>query len=202
MKKILVYDLEIENAVQDKRKGDAMLADIKYCDGWDDHKGMGITVIGAYDYAYHRYRVFLKDNFDDFVNLCRDRLAVSFNGIGFDNKVLQAVLRFSPTEARCYDVLREMWAAAGLPPEFNYKTHGGLGLNTTAKVNFNLGKTDDGGLAPVEWQRGNHGRVIDYCLQDVKLTKMCFDRVVSNGGLRDPRDASRFLAMRKPVEIA
>jgi len=187
--KTLVYDLEIINCVPGK---DKPLDGIKYCQGWGDHAGMGISVIGAFDYSTQRYRVFLEDNFDAFVNLARDSdLLVTFNGIAFDHKVLAACLNFNPI-LKDYDLLLEMTKAAGV---YNAK---GFSLDATSRANFKNGKSGDGRLAPINWQEGHRGNVIDYCLEDVRLTKALFDRVKQTGGLRDPRDPSRFLEMRKP----
>ena len=61
---VLVYDIEIVNAIPDregiKKEG------VEYCEGWGDHAGMGISVIGAYDALEDRYRVFCEDNGNDF----------------------------------------------------------------------------------------------------------------------------------------
>jgi hypothetical protein len=45
------------------------LADIQYCGGWRHFEGMGISCIGAYDYAEDRWRVFTWDNRDEFAEL-------------------------------------------------------------------------------------------------------------------------------------
>jgi hypothetical protein len=187
--KVLIYDLEIINCVPGK---DKPIEGIKYCQGWHDHAGMGISVIGAFDYSTQRYRVFLEDNFTDFILLARNtELLVTFNGIGFDNKVVEACI--GPLgQPENYDLMAEMMVAADTD---NRK---GFSLDATCKANFGFGKSMDGGLAPVNWQEGRRGTVIDYCLNDVRLTKVLFDRVKQNGGLRDPRDPSEFLEMRKP----
>jgi hypothetical protein len=61
--RVLIYDIEIEKGIPDKKN--PREPDIAYCAGWDDHANMGISVIGAYD-SQTGYRVFLKDNFDEF----------------------------------------------------------------------------------------------------------------------------------------
>lgn len=194
----LVYDLEIIKAVPSNKE--PVIEGIEYCAGWHDHKNMGISVIGAYDYQSNRFRVFCKDNWKDFIDLATQRAPlVSFNGIGFDNKVLEACGLFFLKEAgNYYDILRELWIGDGLAPEFVYPSHTGYGLNEVAMSNFSAKKTGHGALAPVDWQRGNIGNVIDYCLEDVRLTKRLFDRIVAMGGLRSPKDSSHFLEMRKP----
>jgi hypothetical protein len=197
MNKALIYDIEIIKAVP--VKNEPIIEGIDYCAGWHDHANMGISVIGCYDYATDRYRVFCNDNFKEFASLLYERApVVSFNGVGFDNKVLAARGLISKTIETNYDILRELWIADGIGPEFSYPTHTGYGLEATCTVNFSLKKSGDGGLAPVNWQRGNIGSVIDYCLDDVRLTKRLFERIKNTGGLRSPKDSSRFLEMRKP----
>ena len=78
---MLVYDLEIVKAIPDK--SGACKDGIEYCEGWQDHKNMGISVIGAYDYLEQKYRVFCKDNFAEFQKLVdKSNCLVGFNNIG------------------------------------------------------------------------------------------------------------------------
>lgn len=63
----VIYDIEIIKAVPDRKFPRS--EGVEYCAGWDDHAGMGVSVIGAYDYFTGRARVFCKDNFDEFRNL-------------------------------------------------------------------------------------------------------------------------------------
>lgn len=119
---------------------------------------------------------------------------MTFNGVGFDNKVVAACLSTNACEddVAQYDLMLEMMKAA------DTDQRKGFSLDATAQVNLKVSKSGDGGLAPVNWQEGRRGSVIDYCLNDVRLTKALFDRVKQTGGLRDPRDPSRWLEMRKP----
>ena len=175
--KALVYDIEIVKAIPE-HDGNNELG-IDYCAGWRDHGNMGISVIGAYDYETDRYRVFCKDNFGLFLDATTGKLLVGFNSIAFDNAVINATLGVTIPEDHCYDLLRETWAAFGLGQVFNYKTHGGFSLDAICKRNFGIKKTGNGALAPKLWQRGEIGAVIDYCLNDVAMTKTFFDHVIS-----------------------
>lgn len=203
MSDALIYDIEILRAIP-PRDPNHREQGIEYCAGWHDHQNMGVTVIGGYDYAEARYRVFCPDNHAEFFALAQERAPlVGFNSIAFDNAVLIAaypqhdsILHDEPP-GRCYDLLREIWAAAGLGPEFNAGTHANYGLNAMCEMNFGTHKTGHGGLAPVLWQRGRLGEVIDYCLNDVRLTKQLFDKVLADGTLISPKDCS-MLRLRKP----
>jgi len=186
----LIYDIEIKRAIP-PRDGPLELG-IQYCAGWHDHANMGISVIGAYDYAIGRYRVFCDDNKAEFFEAMESAdLLVSFNGLGFDDKVIRACWfsAFHPG-AKSYDLLNEIWHAAGLEPTFNYHTHSGYGLDAMCEANFGRRKTGNGALAPVLWQQGKIGATIGYCLNDITLTKMLFDRALLGEPLVSPKDGS------------
>lgn len=197
---IIIYDLEILRGVPG-RNGER-IDGIEYCGGWHDHANMGITVLGVYDYREDMYRVFCGDNKREWANLVNDRrpLCVGFNNIPFDNSVLRATAGWSvPNEAECYDLLREIWACAGLGPDFVYPSHAGYGLDAVCERNFGLRKSGHGALAPVQWQQGDFGAVIDYCLNDVRMTKCLMDKVLAREVIIDPKDMRRLLLRDVPV---
>lgn len=195
--KALIYDIEIKKAIQSKNE--ERLTGIDYCEGWHDHANMGIACIGVYDYAEDRYRMFMDDNMDDFFHLCDDReLLVGFNNIAFDNAVINASAPMLTEASKFFDILVELWAAAGLGPQFKFPTHAGFGLDTLCKVNFGTAKSGHGALAPVDFQKGRYGSLVDYCLNDVRLTKQALDEIMRSGQLRDPRDPSKLLILSKP----
>lgn len=186
-----VYDIEIVKGIADKKS--PTIPGIEYCAGWNDHANMGISVIGVYDYLEDRSRVFLKDNFADFVALVNTRdIAVSFNGIGFDNKVITHG-GCDISETKSYDLLAEIWAASGLARTFSYPTHIGFGLDAVCSLNFGTTKSGSGALAPVLWQQGRFGEVIDYCLNDVALTKQLFDAVLRGDSIISPKGGANLL---------
>lgn len=192
MKPLLVYDCEIVKGILGKN--DKPVEGIEYCAGWRDFENMGISVIGAYDYAEDRYRVFCEDSFGYFEDLSRDRTVVSFNGIGFDDQLCRA---HGMQVKSGYDLLVEVWFSSGLGPQFQYPSHAGFGLDAICEKNAIGKKSGHGALAPVLWQQGKRGAVIDYCLQDVRLTKLLLDRVLSRGAIQCPKTGNA-LDMRFP----
>lgn len=201
----LIYDIEIVKAIPSNKE--TRVDGIEYCAGWHDHAHMGVSVIGCYDYAEDRYRGFCADNIGEFAALCRNRrFIVGFNSIPFDNAVLtSAYPQFDyawhdDPVGHCYDLLREVWAAAGLGPKFKYPSHAGYSLDACCEANFGTRKTGSGALSPVLWQQGRVGEVIDYCLNDIRLTKQLFDAVLSGVQIKSPKDGT-MLTLRRP-EIA
>lgn len=185
---MLIYDLEIERAIQGRKE--ERIPGIDYCNGWGDHAGMGISCICAYDYSEDRYRVFTKSNMYDFRNLLQfHSIYVGFNNINFDNKTIKACWDIDIPQEKSFDILRRVWRAAGYDENvFNINTHAGYGLDACCATNFNRHKTSNGALAPVEWQRGNMGTVIDYCLNDVYMTKLLMDKIIKDGWIHDPKN--------------
>lgn len=162
---VLVYDIEIVKAVP--RTGEPPVEDVEYCAGWHDHAHMGVSCIGAMHWdpseswaPEPRPRVFLPDNLEEFQDLANASFVVGFNSKRFDDRVLRAAGIRVRTD---YDVLEEAWYAEGLNPDkFEPATHGGFGLDAMARAQGFGGKTGHGALAPVDWQQGRPGRVVDY----------------------------------------
>jgi hypothetical protein len=196
---MILYDCEILKGIPGK---ELRLPGIEYCQGWDDFEGMGLACIGVYDMDTHQSRIFCQDNFEVFQRLV-DQAAViiGFNSLGFDNRLCAANGLLVPDE-RSYDLLVELWRAAGLPDHFVYPDSAGFGLDAVCRANGIGTKSGHGALAPVLWQQGKIGEVLDYCLHDVWLLLKLIERVILVGELLDPRDASQVLPIRSPMALS
>jgi len=197
----LIYDLEILNAIPPKNPQDEFFG-MDYCEGWHDHKGMGISVICAYDCLMETYRVFCEDNWHGLLPLLNERaVLVGFNNINFDNKVLRAN-NIPVDDEKCFDILREIWKADGLGPEYETHSHNGYSLDDCARANFGFRKSGNGALTPIHWQEKKIGSVIDYCLRDVFLTKRLYDKITNLGKIKHPKNPNGpLLYVRKPSDI-
>ncbi len=197
---MIIYDCEIIKAIA--KKGEEKIPGIEYCDGWQYFENMGIACICAYDYDRDRYRTFLSDNFDEFQRMCHETdLIVGFNSLAFDNQLCRAS-GFTIDDKKSYDILVEILDGVGLGRKFKYSDCTGYGLDDCCKANFGRGKTGNGAFAPVEWQRGEYGKVIDYCLNDVWLTKRLLDRIIRCGYIVDPKYIKRRITIKHPFEVS
>ena len=193
--KILIYDCEIIKAVPIDYKNEAPIEGIEYCKGWDDHKNMGISVIGCYSNWDKETRVFVNEHdfdkamyhgsyslkqFQKMLNMCD--VLVGFNNQHFDDNLIKANGFTIPDKVVNYDILVEMWRAVGIQPPFVFPTHAGYSLKQTCEANGLPPKTGDGGNAAIMWQRGKYQEVIDYCLNDIKITTELFRAIVENDG--------------------
>ena len=188
-KSAIIYDCEIINCIPNK-DGSTSPA-FTYCAGWHDHANMGISCIGVYDYQDDRYRVFLPDNLDEFQELARNRDYVAgFNSVQFDDELCRANgIQIRTT----YDLLHHVRTAAGEPKVWTRGvSSAGFALENLAQANLGHGKSGNGALAPELWQKGEQGKVIDYCLQDIQITRRLIEMGATYsgnpfGGLKDPR---------------
>ena len=200
MKKILIYDCEIIKAIRDPKKVD--LAHIEYCNGWDDYENMGISVIGVNFITVGIDRVFnhtIDVDLQSFkLGLDRTDVLVGFNNQSFDDKLIKANGFVIPEHVVNYDLLAEIWEGAGLGREFVYPTHAGFGLDAICKANGLGEKSGDGANAAVLWQKGKHQEVIDYCENDIKLTRKLFDLIQEKGEIKDPREDNFYFKKYNP----
>ncbi len=200
MNRIIIYDVETANAIQGRNE--ERIDGIEYCEGWDDHAGMGIGVLCGWSYTKNAPFVIMKDNFETFRNVvsAKDALLVGVNNHRFDDNILRSN---GCDVGVTYDILREMWIALGLDPDnFVPATHGKMGLEDMAVANLGgaATKSGSGKMAPIDFQRGNYGKVISYCLGDVMLTKGLFDRILQKGELINPRTGLP-VPMRNPLSL-
>ena len=187
---MIIYDIEIANPIPPK--SGELLPNITYAKGWDHPATMGIACIGVYDYVRDVYRVFGEYELEEFSALLKSQdCYAGFNNIGFDNKLLRAY-DVEISDSRSYDILAQIYSALGSRQK-------GCKLDQVIKANFSSGgKTGDGAEAPIWWQRGYHTKVIDYCLNDVKLTKMLLDRIIRCGWINNPIFPDQKLKIRRP----
>ena len=194
--KILIYDCEIIKAVMPDYANQAKIEGIEYCEGWHDHSNMGISVIGTYNNWTKESVAYV--NFDDILPMDRESswrplndfqdllnqadVLVGFNNQSFDDNLIKANGFTIPENILNYDILVEIWKAVGIEPPFVYPTHAGYSLKQTCEANGLPPKTGDGANAAVQWQRGEHKKVIDYCLNDIKITTELFRKIINNDG--------------------
>lgn len=196
---MMVYDIEIKRAIPPKRG--QLVEGIEYCEGWHDHANMGIAVVGTYDFITRQYRVFCEDNLGDLTELIsRHECVIGFNNVAFDDKVL-GVAGIKIDSNKSYDLLREIWVAAGLYPVYSGVSHNGFSLEAMSQANLKSRKSGNGAMAPVLWQQGQIGSVIDYCLNDVFLTVELIRIVCDQERLIDPRDKTKMLRVCSPDDM-
>jgi DEAD/DEAH box helicase domain-containing protein len=88
-------------------------------------------------------------------------LIIGFNIIGFDYKVLSGLCDFDFLSLPTLDILERVHKRLG------YR----LSLDHLASQTLNSKKSADGLMALKWWEQGEIQKIIDYCKQDVQVTR-------------------------------
>jgi DEAD/DEAH box helicase domain-containing protein len=160
----LVIDIETKQLVQD-------------VGGWDHVDKLGISVACAYDSKTDQFTSYTEDKLKDLIDLCEERLVVGYNIRGFDLPVMVPY----GLDVKKLDVFDIMYDLEALTRQRYLK------LDYVAKGTLGLGKSADGLQAVEWWKQGQIQKIIDYCTQDVKVTRDVFQFGRQNGFVKIQR---------------
>lgn len=148
-----------------------VILDIETSNTFDEVGGyhpdkLNISVVCAYFYETDTWESFLED---DVPALCKrlescDRI-IGYNTIGFDLPVMNRYYAGDLLQLPQCDMLAEIHKNLG----FRIK------LDDVAAATIGIKKSAHGLLAVQWWKEGKVQDVIDYCMQDVKVTKDVFE---------------------------
>lgn len=167
--RLIVWDLEIAIPVEEVPGG------------WDAVRrgGAGVSCICLYDTAsdrYHCYDAFTLPEAIDHLN--EADLLIGFNTISFDTPIMESLTDATLMPPQ-FDILNEIWSV--LPTRTKgYKLAqlcDRLGLGTKSRT---------GASAPDLYRTGQFGRLIDYCMNDVALTRRLANFMEREGHVLTP----------------
>ena len=129
-------------------------------------KGDKLLMIGFYDSKTKKYDYCIAPNFRKFKRLAKQRpIVIGFNSESFDDRICH---ENGITVKTTYDIYRLVREAAKL--QAGHREIKGYNLDTLGKVNFGEGKLKDGRNIIELWTSGDQEGLINYCLQDVRIT--------------------------------
>ncbi|MDR3608313.1 MAG: ribonuclease H-like domain-containing protein [Oligoflexia bacterium] len=171
----LVLDIETQRLVQE-------------VGGWDHVDKLGISVACAYDSKTDEFLSFRENEIPKLIELCEERLVVGYNIRGFDLPVMVPYgLVIKRVDA--FDIMYDLEALTR--QRF-------LKLESVAQGTLGAGKSADGLLAVEWWKKGEVQKIIDYCIQDVKVTRDVFQFGRQNGFIRIQRSEAKIVEV--PVQ--
>lgn len=174
---MIVVDAEIKKGILGRN--DAPIPGIEYCGGWRDFAGMGISVVCTFHVETRLTRVFLEEDFDELKVYLASDATGGFNTRRFDLPLLEQH-GIQVEQEPHFDALEKIWIALGLDPDrFSPRTHGGWSLDNIMTATFGLQKSGHGAMAPVWWQQGRRGKVVDYCCRDVWLEGKLIEHILA-----------------------
>lgn len=147
-----VFDLETQRSAQE-------------VGGWHRADLMGISCVVVYDSKKDDFFEFAENQIESVVDYLKQfDLVVGFNIKRFDYKVLERYSDFDFKGLPTLDILDEIYKHLG------YR----LSLDHLATVTLNRKKSANGLQALRWWKQGRLREIIDYCRQDVEITKDLF----------------------------
>jgi DEAD/DEAH box helicase domain-containing protein len=160
MKKV-VFDIETSNDFFDV--------------GLNDMSKLDMSVCCIYDYETDKYLSFTQENLKDLWPYFEkaDQL-IGYNIDHFDIPVLAKYYSGDLSKIKTLDLLKEVKKSLGKR----------LKLDSLAEATLGKGKSAHGGLAVTWWRQGEKQKVIDYCIDDVKITKDIYEYALKNGLLK------------------
>jgi len=146
----------------------------KQVGGWHKADRMGVSCAVVYDSLEKDFLVFYQDDMEKLVErLGQMDLVVGFNILRFDYKVLSGLSRFDFHSLPTLDILAKVHERLG------YR----LSLDHLARQTLGREKSADGLLALEWWQQGRLDLIVDYCTQDVRVTRELYTYGRDNGFL-------------------
>ncbi len=130
--------------------------------GWHRADRMGISVAVLYDSVSDSFKTYLEKDIRDLIrDLQTFDLVVGFNNKRFDNRVLSAYTPFNFASLPTLDIMEKISERLG------YR----LSLDRLAEHTLGVKKSADG-LQALQWfKEGRIDEIIDYCRQDVRITR-------------------------------
>lgn len=171
----LVLDIETQKLVQE-------------VGGWDHIDKLGISVACAYDSKSDQFLAFRENELKQLIELCEERLVVGYNIRGFDLPVMVPY----GLEIQRIDAFDIMYDLETLTRQRFLK------LEAVARGTLGTGKSADGLMAVEWWKKGEIQKIIDYCMQDVRVTRDVFQFGRQNGMVRIQRSEEKVVEV--PVQ--
>ena len=162
MKEYLVFDLETQRSAHE-------------VGGWHNARDMGLSCAVVYASDTQQFETYYEKDVKDLVErLTRAALVVGFNTLNFDYKVLAGYFSFDCQAINSLDLL------ADLHRRLKFR----VSLDNVAQATLREKKSADGLQALTWWREGRVDKIVDYCRQDVLVTKNVYEFGLENDFVR------------------
>lgn len=176
--RVITFDIETKNMFQDVNS--------------NDPADLDISVVCIHDSATNEFSSYLEADFGKLWPILEQADAfVTWNGDHFDIPLLNKYYPGDLSKIKSIDLMREVQQVLGRR----------LKLDTVGEATLNRNKSGHG-LEAIEWWRnGEVDKVIQYCIEDVRLTRDLYDYAQKNkhlkykefGGIKDVKlDTSKW----------
>jgi len=143
--------------------------------GNGDFSNLEITVVGAHDSETNEFMGFFQEDFPKMWKLFESAdILVGYNSDHFDIPILNRYYAGDLTKIKSVDLLKEVKNVLGRR----------LKLQSIAEATLKRGKISDGLEAMDWWAQGKKDKVMEYCIEDVRITNDIYEYARKNGSLK------------------
>lgn len=165
MRKI-VFDIETTNTFQEANSSEA--------------KDLDLAVVCIYDSETDSYSHYFKETLHELWPIIEKAdVLIGFNSNHFDIPLLNKYYAGNLFDIKSIDILEKIYTS-----EFGRR----IKLDDIAQATLGQKKSGNGLESIVWWRNGEIDRVVEYCKQDVKVTKEVYEYAIKNGKLRYPKN--------------
>ena len=167
MSRTLYFDLETKYSADD-------------VGGWNNVMDMGMSVGVLWDSQDEQFHVYLEHQVPNLIShLKAGDLIVGFNHVEFDLRVIAGSAQLPEARHKLYLELLELNHFDMLTELKKVLGHR-LKLDSLARPTLQCGKSADGLQALAWYKEGRIDLIIEYCKQDVEVTKQLFEYALNN----------------------
>lgn len=142
--------------------------------GWKNFKALEISVACAYDSKTGELLSYRENELGKLIELCKERLVVGYNVIGFDLPVMEKY--GLPTSGLdVFDIMLDVHNISG----WRF-----VKLERIAQATLGTGKSAEGTQAVEWWKSGEVDKIIEYCKKDVEITNRLFVHGMEKGFIK------------------
>ncbi len=162
MRKI-VFDIETTNFFTDT--------------GSNDPASLSLACVCIYDSATNTYGSFFEEELPKLWPILEKAdLLIGYNSDHFDIPLLNKYYPGDLSGIKSLDLMKKIQKVLGRR----------IGLDAVASATIGSRKSGSGALANIWWRQGERQRVVDYCLDDVRITKAIYDHALKHGKVQYP----------------
>lgn len=160
MRKI-VFDIETTNFFTDT--------------GTNDPASLTLACVCIHDSETDSYQHFFEEDLPKLWPILEKAdVLIGFNSDHFDIPILNKYYSGDLRKIKSVDMMKEIKKKLGRR----------IGLDAVASATLGKKKSGDGIYANVWWRKGEKQKVVDYCIDDVRLTKELYDYARTNGRIK------------------
>ncbi len=152
-RKVVVFDLETQRSFDE-------------VGGRSQFHKLGVSVAVAYRYDTDEFLVVQEDTIDQLIELLLGAdLVIGYNIKGFDYEVLRAYTEEDLHGVPTLDLMEHLEERLGFRPK----------LESVVMPTLGTGKLADGLQALEWWRDGEIDKIVEYCREDVRVTRDLYD---------------------------